>query len=277
MLLLLCTFALGACRSVPSSPPDKLSIGVVNLESSDRQLEQYTKLKDYLSQKLNSLVELEPTYNEIQALTQIQAHRWDLVFAPPGVVALAIAKSRYRPIFAMEGRLENRSVLIVRQDSPIQVLKELNGKKVAFGQPGSATGYYLPLFNLYGLTLAEAALADTPKTIMGWVAQQRVDAGALSQAEFNRYRTEFPQQKFRILYTDNHPVPSGAVLLSPNLEAKQQAALTQALADNSPTVAASAGYLPEAPVPSYSYLIQVVERVAPIAQKINLKPAPLYE
>ena len=49
-----------------------------------------------------------------------------------------------------------------RAETP-QLALDLNGQAVALGQPGSATGYYFPLLNLYGLTLSKIRLAPTPK------------------------------------------------------------------------------------------------------------------
>ena len=275
--MLFATISLYGCRADQSPPLGKLSIGVVNLESNSQNLDQYAKLQAYLGKELNSIIELEPTYNEIHALSQVKQQNWDIVFAPPGVAAIAISQSRYRPIFAMEGGLKNRSVIIVRQESAATQIKDLSGKVIALGQPGSATGYYFPLFNLYGLTLAQIKFADTPATVMQWLADKTVDAGAVSQSEFNRYRTNFPAQTFRVLYTDSHDVPTGSVLLNPNLEARLQSQIQQAMTQVSPAIASSAGYLLEVPVPDYDYMIKVMDRIAPIADKVKQAPAVLYE
>lgn len=268
-------FILGGCQSA-SSPPGRLSIGVVSFGESERSIEQYDQLKNYLGQELKSLIELEPTYNEIKALEQIERKTWDIVFAPPGLAAIAISQSKYIPIFPLEGTLETRSVIIVLQDSPITKLPQLEGKSLALGQLGSATGYYLPIFNLYGLTLANIRFAATPKVVLEWIAQQEVNAGAMSLAEYNRYRSNFSNFRFRVLYADSHQVPNGAVLISPNLTPEQQKQIQEVLSDVSAAIASSAGYIPNAAPPDYEYLIQVVARVRQIAERVKQQPAPLY-
>ncbi|MGK7872597.1 MAG: phosphate/phosphite/phosphonate ABC transporter substrate-binding protein [Xenococcaceae cyanobacterium] len=250
---------------------------MVSFGESDRSIEQYSALKEYLGAELNSIIELEPTYNELKALQQINRQDWDLVFAPPGLAAIAISQSQYLPIFPLEGLQKTRSVIVVLKESPITELPELAGKAIALGQPGSATGYYLPIYNLYGLTLSAVRFAPTPKTILEWIALQEVVAGALSLAEFNRYRSDFPYAQFRILDTDSHNVPRGAILVAPTVERNQQEQIRKALANVSPAIAADAGYIPNAPVPDYQYLIGVVARVTPIAERIKETPAPLYE
>ncbi|ACK72047.1 conserved hypothetical protein [Gloeothece citriformis PCC 7424] len=266
---------LGGCQSANVSP-SKLSVGVVSYGESQLSIEQYSKFKEYLGQELKSVIELEPTFNEIKALSQIERKAWDIVFAPPGLAAIAISSSKYTPIFPLEGTLETRSVIIVPQQSPIQQLPQLAGKSIALGQPGSATGYYLPIFNLYGLTLAEIRFASTPKQVLSWLSEGEVNAGAMSLAQFNRHRPDFSNTRFRVLFTDSHQVPNGAVLLSPNLSSQQQQQIRDALAHVSPAIASSAGYIPNVAPPDYTYLIQVVERVRQISERVKQQPAPLY-
>ncbi|WP_013324665.1 phosphate/phosphite/phosphonate ABC transporter substrate-binding protein [Gloeothece verrucosa] len=266
---------LGGCKQV-SSPPGQLSVGVVSYGESVRSVEQYAEFKDYLGQELKSLIELEPTYNEVQAIVQIERKTWDIVFAPPGLAAIAISESKYTPVFPLEGTLETRSVIIVLEESPMKKLADLAGKTLALGQMGSATGYYLPIFNLYGLTLAKISFASTPKRVLELISNGEVNAGAMSLAEFNRYRPSFANTRFRVLFTDSHEVPSGAVLISPNLTPQQQEQIRAALADVSSAIASSSGYIPNAAPPNYDYLIQVVGRVRQISERVKQEPAPLY-
>ena len=177
----------------------------------------------------------------------------------------------------MEGGANNRSVIVVRQDSSLQKIDDLSGKVMALGQPGSATGYYFPLVNLYGLTLGQIKFADTPETVMQWLGDKTVDAGAVSQGEFTRYRSNFPPQTFRVLATDSHDVPSGSVLLNPNLEARLQAQIEDAMTQVSSAIASSAGYLLEVPLPDYDYMIEVIDKIDPIAEKVKQTPAVLHE
>jgi phosphonate transport system substrate-binding protein len=275
LLLSIFVFSIG-CQSEPSVPGN-LSIGVVSFGESERSLEQYSKLEEHLGRELKSLVNLEPTYNEIKAKAAIDRKNWDIVFAPPGLAAIAISQSKYIPIFPLEGGLKNRSVVVVLKDSPLQNIRELAGKTIALGQPGSATGYYLPIYNLYGLTLSEVRFASTPQAVLKAIADREVDAGAMSLAEFNQYRSDFSTIRFRILFNDTHEVPSGSVLVSPDLDPSEQDRIKEALSEVSPAIAASAGYITNAPPPDYQYLIKVVDRVAPIAERIKQTPAPLYE
>lgn len=258
------------------SKGDNLSIGLISYDEGQEAINRYTSFRSYLGEKTGSLIQLEPTFNENKALERIQSRAWSLVFAPPGLAAIAIAQEEYLPLFPLEGINNLRSVLVVRKDSPIQNLKDLQGKTVTLGQIGSATGYYLPLYNLYGLTLAELLFAPTPRTVLEWVAQGKSAAGALSKNELALYSRQLSETEFRVLYTDPHNVPPGAVLIGPTIESNRQERIRKIMGEAPSVLAQEAGYIPNSPAPDYQYMIAVVERVKSIATQIREKRVHLY-
>jgi len=277
VFLLPVLWLLIACNPTENSTLKKLVIGVVSYGEGARSLEQYADLQDHLGSELKSLIELQPALNEIQAIDQIERQKWDLVFAPPGLAAIAITQAQYVPILPRIGGERERSVIVVREDSPSTAINDLANKTVALGQKGSAAGYYFPVFNLYGLTLSEIKFGSTPKEILQWIDENEVAAGALSLDKFERYRKEFKETQFRILHRDTHVVPSGAVLIGPDVDDNLQTQVLDALESAAPNTKRSVGYVSNAQPPNYEYLIKVVKRVQPIAQRIDDQPAPLYE
>ena len=262
-----------ACKTTEKRKQGKLTVGVVSYEDN-QSTQQYSIFTDYLSGVLKTLVELEPTFNEVKALEQIKRKNWSLVFAPPGLAAIAISEERYLPLFPLQGVQNTRFVILVRQESPFQKITDLANKTVALGQSGSATGYYLPLYNLYGLTLAQVRLSPTPKTILQWIDKGDVAAGALSLSEFERYRLDFKKTKFRIISTGS--VPPGAILVAPTVERNQQEQIRKALELASPKIIAASGYIPGAQPPNYQELIKVVNKVRPLTINLKNKPVNLY-
>ncbi|MCX7596784.1 MAG: phosphate/phosphite/phosphonate ABC transporter substrate-binding protein, partial [Fischerella sp.] len=151
LLVLIGLLGTGCNSQQTNDVPDKLTIGVVSYGEGKVSLANYERFKDYIASQTKSIVDLEPAYNELQAIDQIHNKRWDIVFAPPGLAAIAIGKELYIPLFSMEGTSSRqRSLLIVREDKPIQKISDLANKIVALGEAGSAAGYYLPLYDLYG-------------------------------------------------------------------------------------------------------------------------------
>lgn len=274
---------LAACRSrANNNQVYELVVGTVSYSEGQQLLLQYDRFINYLGEKTGSLVRFEPTFNENKALERIRNRAWSLVFAPPGLAAIAISQEKYRPLFPLEGITNLRSILIVRQDSPLKNFKELTGKTVALGQPGSATGFYFPIFNLYGLTLAEILLAPTPETVLQWVADGKAAAGALSQKQFDVYKSRISQTEFRVLYIDPHNIPLGVVLISPTIEQNRSEQIRTVMSEAPSVLAQETGYIPTASVPDYNYMIAVVERVRSIFPyelqpgDLKLKPARLF-
>lgn len=274
LFLLQFLVVLAACKQAGNQKLGKLTIGAVSYDEGDRSIEQYSALVDHLRTQLKTNIELEPTFNELQALEQIKRRVWSLVFAPPGLAAVAISEEKYLPLFPLEGVANSRSLIVVREESRFQKLTDLAGQVVALGEIGSATGYYLPLYNLYGLTLSEIRTAPTPKTVLEWIEKGEVAAGALSLADVERYRSAFKNTKFRVLQSNY--VPPGSLLVGPMIEQPQQEQIRKALASASPRIISAAGYLPNGKTPDYKPLTEVIAKVRPLGDKIEQKPVALY-
>lgn len=267
------TFA--ACQS-PKEFEGTLTIGVINYGGGEQIINQYAKFNSYLGEKTNSYIQLEPAFNENRAVERLQARAWSLVFAPPGLAAIAIARHQYVPLFPLIGISNLRSIFVVRKDNPISDLKQLQGQTVALGQLGSATGYYFPLYNLYGTTLAEILFAPTPKAGLELVAQGKAIACAVSEAELALYGSQLGPTEFRILFKDPHYVPLGVVLIGPNVERNRQEFIRKVMSDAPSGLTQEVGYISNGQVPDYKYMISVVDRLSSITSQLQKKPVRLF-
>jgi phosphonate transport system substrate-binding protein len=267
------TFA--SCQRPPKFE-GTLTVGVLNYGGGEQIIKQYAKFNSYLGAKTNSYIQLEPVFNENRAVERLEARAWSLIFAPPGLAAIAIARHQYVPLFPLIGISNLRSIFVVRQDSPITELKQLQGKIVALGQLGSATGYYFPLYNLYGITLAEILFAPTPKAALELVAQGKAIACAISEAELSLFGSQFTPTGFRILFKDPHYVPLGVVLIGPNIERNRQEFIRKVMSESPSGLAQEVGYVPNGQVPDYKYMISVVDRVSSISSNLQKKPVRLF-
>ncbi|WP_416674813.1 phosphate/phosphite/phosphonate ABC transporter substrate-binding protein [Egbenema bharatensis] len=277
-LLLVGLLGVG-CNPTPDAQGfNELTIGVVSYDEGEISLERYEPLQQYLAEQTRSLVQLEPAYNEIQALEQIERRQWDIVFAPPGLASIAIDQNLYIPLFALEEiDSARRSLMIVRAESPAETLVDLNNKVIALGEPGSAAGYYLPIYDLYGLVFQEIQFAPTPRTALQWLSEGTVDASALSMGDFEQHRRDFPETEFRILHTSRW-IPPGLVLLGPTVERNLQAEIERTLLDAPADIASDAGYVPTAEVPNYAQFNELVQKVFPLREQVRQTPAVLlYE
>lgn len=273
-LFLLPALTFSSCSQNNSEPVEKWVIGLVSYDAGAQSLDKYQNFKEYLEKQTHKIIELEPALNELQAVQQINSKTWSVVFAPPGLAAIAIGKNQYTPIFPLQGLNNLRSVLLVRDDSPFKNISDLANKVVALGQPGSAAGYYLPLYDLYGLTLKEIRFSSTPKTVLEWLSQGTIDAGALSEEEFQQHRNQFGTTKFRVLHT-SRPVPAGVVLVSPAVDVNEQEQIKKAMSQATASIVEDAGYIPDAKLPDYTQFVKLVEKVRPLEAQVKKKPAVL--
>jgi phosphonate transport system substrate-binding protein len=270
--------SLSACSDNSSTPSgEKLTIGAISYGNGNEIIKQYAGFKDYLAEKAQTFVDIDPAFNENRALERIRSRAWALVFAAPGLAAIAIQEAQYQPLFSLDGVENQRSIFVVRKDSPLKDLRELDGKAVVLGLPGSATGYYIPLFNLYGLTLAELSFAATPKIGIQQVISKQAAAAALSQQELE---DSGAGNELRILFADSHFIPPGVLLIGPSVERNREQQIKQILKEAPETLTRAVGYLPNSPPPDYTYMFAVVKRVRTIFPSIpdlvRLKPARLY-
>jgi phosphonate transport system substrate-binding protein len=277
LFLLETLLLLTACAAEETSNEElELVIGMISYGEEQQVQERFVRFREYLGKKTRAVIQLEPAFNENLAIERIQRGAWSLVFAPPGLAAFASANYQYSPIFPLENQDYPRAIFVVREDSPLRTLKDLQGKTVALGQKGSATGYYFPLRNLSGFTLGEILFAPTPKTVLELVAEGKAAAGALSSQEYNLYRTKLSAAKFRILFTDSQNVPLGSVLIGPNVERNRQQLIRNYMKDAPPNVVQDVGYIPNAEPPDYRNLISLIKQVTSFAERLNSKPVRLF-
>lgn len=272
LLLLLGTLA-GACTPQEPISNDRLTIGVVSYGETEVSLDRYQRFQNFLAEQTKIPIDLEIAYNELKAVEEIDRSNWDIVFAPPGLAAIA-DKRGYTRLFPLENQGQAKfGLIVVRADSDIDELSDLQDQVVALGERGSAAGYYLPLYDLYGLTLQEARFAPTPKTVLEWLDASEVAAGALAETDFEEYKHSFGADTFRVLHR-SRAIPPGVVLMGV-VERNQAEFITRIMAEAPADIASDAQYIPGANLPSYDHFIQIVEKVRPLEERVQQQPATL--
>lgn len=130
-----------------------------------------------------------------------------------------------------------KSQIITRADSGIEKLEDLSGKKFAFTDPASTSGYILPsqLFEREGIKLGETVFASKHDNVVTMVYQGQVDAGAtyysppekiekdgkqIEEIRDARYRvmTQFPDVEKKVkIVTFSEEVPNEPWVIRSNL------------------------------------------------------------
>ena len=226
---------------------DRARTLVVGAVTSDpkKQLPKLQAMADYLASRLGDRgIErgaVVAAANNEEMIRLLRTGAVDL-FSATAFSAVQFATEAGAEILLREwkrGVAEYRTVFITRRDSGIASLADLRGRMMGFEDPGSTTGFLMPLAMLRqeGLTAVEIprnghpapgtigyAFADEEVNIAVWVGRGIVDAGAISDQDWEDVqRTPDPiKQDLVIFHTGDLLVRSSIVArgdLDPGLKA----------------------------------------------------------
>lgn len=138
-------------------------------------------LEKFLSEDLDLEFEVELPVNYIAVVEAFGSKRVDVAILNTLGYILAHDKYGAEPRLKLvnRGRDEYSGQIIVHKEGP-KSLKELNGKKFAYVDPASTSGYLLParLFKEQKIKLKETMFAGKHDAVVTAVYQKKVDAGA---------------------------------------------------------------------------------------------------
>ena len=164
------TILVSGCKKFVSEgvsicgPTGQLRVGYVGAHEGREMKSQLiltdheiSKLRDLLTVASRCEVVLEPVASPEQAQVRLRRGEWDAAFLPPGLTAVALENqegTKYSLLRSLGLRQVSWSVLLVRNDSSYQSIKQLGRARLGLLPRGSLSGFYLPLYNLHGLRLA---------------------------------------------------------------------------------------------------------------------------
>ncbi|MDQ0505139.1 phosphate/phosphite/phosphonate ABC transporter substrate-binding protein [Xanthobacter agilis] len=183
--------------SVPQAlaeKPQKLVVGLLPGESAPTVMRLNEPLRTYLEKKLGLPVELVVGANYAATGEALRFGRIDIAYLGPVTYILRSRASKLepfaRPSHAVVGPTFE-AVIIVPKDSPAQSLKDLKGTEIAFGDPASTSGTWVPRWQLLDAGLASGR--DYTLRVLGAhdavalaVAGKKVTAGGLSKPIYDR-------------------------------------------------------------------------------------------
>lgn len=138
-------------------------------------------LQEYLSKDLGLEFKMELPVNYVAVVEAFGSRRADVAIL--NTLGYVLAHEKYgveaRLKLVNRGRDEYYGQIIAREDGP-KNLKDLNGKKFAFVDPASTSGYLLPqrLFKQENIKIKDSIFAGKHDSVVTAVYQKQVDAGA---------------------------------------------------------------------------------------------------
>ncbi|WP_235044633.1 phosphate/phosphite/phosphonate ABC transporter substrate-binding protein [Pseudobdellovibrio exovorus] len=246
LLFAFLTLSLVACtqnKSELGSKKNPIKFYLVPAQDIMTLTEQGKVLKEYLAKDLGLEVELELPTNYVAVVEAFGSKRADVAIL--NTLGYVLAHEKYGAEAKLKlinrGRDQYYGQIIVRHDGP-KTLKELNGKKFAFVDPTSVSGYLLPqrLFKQEGITIKESVFAGKQDTVVTAVYQKQVDGGATfytppdddGTPKDARWllRTQYPDiyEKVKILQLTD-PIPNNPVVFRKDIPEELKTKIIESL------------------------------------------------
>ena len=217
-----------------------IKMGFVPLKNSEQLVEDVKPIADYLSQKMGVKVEAFTASNYIGVVEGIGSGSVDFGIIPPFSAVLAQKQSNAKPLLTSKGKSGKSGYtaeLYVRKDSGIKSLQDVKGKKVAFVDPSSSSGYIYP-----GAMLVKAGInldKDISYQFSGGhdkslqlLLNKDVDVIATFDGVEERYGKDFPAALTDIeKLASSDTIPGIMVTASSKMDKDLQDKLKQALLD----------------------------------------------
>lgn len=151
-------------------------------------------------------------------------------------------KAEARITFIRGGKDTYQSQIIARADSKVKKLEDIQGKKVAYVDPASASGYLMPakLFADRKIKPSETVFANKHDNVVMMVYQKQVDAGATFYSppspegtiEDARHlvKAQYPdiEEKVKIIEL-TEPIPNDPIVMRADMDEEMKVVITDAL------------------------------------------------
>lgn len=209
-----------------------ISFGVIQRFNPHVMYEYYQPLMDYLSRKTPYRFELHLSRTYKETVKDLEKGVTGVAYL--GGATFAVARHRFgaralvKPLNS-NGKPTYQSYIVVRNDSPIQTIRDLEGKRMAFGASRSTTGSLIPNYMLFSAGVPPDRLKTTKylrnhEEVARAVLEGIYDAGAVKDVVALKYLP----QGLRVI-ARSEELPNAPIAAGPTLPKEAEAALVNAL------------------------------------------------
>lgn len=217
---------------------EAITMGFVPMKDGDTLVETVEPLTELLSEELGVKVEGFTATNYVGVVEGLGSGQVDFGFIPPFAYVLANQESDAEVILTAvndEGEARYRSQFMVRENSDIENFQDIKGKKLAFVDPSSTSGYLFPGAHLIteGIDIEkdiEYIYSGGHDKSLQLLLNEDVDVASTFVDVRERYSDEFPTaiDDVRILgYTEY--IPNISVATSGTMDVEMQGEIQEAL------------------------------------------------
>lgn len=181
--------------SVTALAQESLTLGVHPYLPATELVQRFTPLANYLSEHLGRPVTLQIAKDYQDHIDEVGMDGLDIAFLGPAPYVKMTQAYGKKPILArleIEGRPFFRGVIVTRDDSRLRSLRDLKGKRFAFGDPESTMSHLVPTYVIWKAgvdpqTLAGFEYLYSHHNVALGVLMGAFDAGAVKEEVLASY------------------------------------------------------------------------------------------
>ena len=263
-LLSIFVLSISSCKD---KEENVLRLGIIPFESSDELLKNISPMINIISKGLNMEVRPFVATDYSGVIEAFRAKKIDVAFLAPAAYVLGKKEANIKVILKSHrhGNPFFYGVFITRSDSGINSIKDLKGKKFAFGDPISTSGHIFPKMELLknGINpetdFENVIFAGSHDATVLAVFHKKVDAGATYSDDIDgkkgswvRYLKPNELSQIKIIGKPM-PIPADNICVRSDLDPEITKKLAKTMIDFSNTKAGSSlmqklykfdGYMP---------------------------------
>lgn len=213
LLMIVLIISMTGCKA---EKEEVITMGFVPMRDGDKLVESVKPLADMLTEEIGIKVEGFTATNYVGVVEGLGSGQVDFGIIPPFAYILANQESDAEVILTAinkSGEAKYRAQFMVRKDSGIKSFEDIKGKRVAFVDPSSTSGYLFPGAHLIkeGIDLEkdiEYLYSGGHDKSLQLLLNNDVDVAITFVDARDRYKEEFPtaMEEIEILgYTEYIP------------------------------------------------------------------------
>ena len=222
--LILCVLAAGLATRPATAR--ELKFGFTPFLSEADMRVEFEPLMTYLSDSVGQKVVLYIAKDYGDLRTQMEAGAVDIGSFSPFAYVDAVKGGKIRIIAQsiIDGSGTYRGVIVARKDSGLKALADLRGKRFAFVDPKSASGYVYPRAMLIEKGIApesyfkETVFAGGHDKVIAAVLDGRADAGAIYEGALAVAKAEGVPTDHLVTLANTDPIPHDAITVRTELD-----------------------------------------------------------
>ncbi len=200
------------CFDETALAEEPLVLGIHPYLSATELVTKFTPLARFLERELGHPIELIISKDYRDHIDKAGSGEYDLAYMGPASYVEMVARYGKRPLLArlqVHGKPTFQGMIIVRDDSPILTVKDLAGKRFAFGDPESTMSHLIPryIFWKHGVTIDMLSGYEFMKNhhnVALGVLAGTFDAGAVKEEVFLKYEKRGLRELMRSVPVSEH-------------------------------------------------------------------------